>query len=176
MASLGLFIFLGLVFIVALTALWGGLSAAPWLPTRSCDVERVLRLAELKAGDTLFDLGSGDGRLLIAAAKRYGVKAVGFEVSLLPYLWSLICIRFTGVQNLVQIRYRDFFRADLSQAQAIICFLTPKAMIKLEPKLERELSSSSRFISYCFALPSWLPKKVDRPASKDVPVYLYCKN
>ena len=161
-----------MVLIVAITAGWAGLRAAPYLPTRQKDVDRMLALADIKPGDVVYDLGAGDGRFLISAAKK-GAQATGFEISILPFLVAKLRIAMAGVGDKAKMKAKDFFHVNLSQANVIVCFLTPAAMAKLKPKFQAELKPGTRIVSYAFALPDWPPTVKEKPDPKWMAVYLY---
>ncbi len=171
-----LIVYLVIVVVVFGMAMLASLSAAPWLPTRRQDVERLLNTVRLQPGELLIDLGCGDARLLISAAKKYNVKGVGYELSLFHYLWSLLRVRLSGTNKQVVIKYQNFFNADFGSADAIVCFLTPKAMKKLQPKVAAEMRSGCRFASYSFSFPDLKATQISRPASTNIPIYMYEKN
>jgi precorrin-6B methylase 2 len=131
---------------------------APFDPTPQEVVERLLALAAVKRGDVPYDLGSGDGRILIAAAKIYGVKAVGFEID--PGLVKLARenVRKEGIEELVEIRQQDFLTADLSAASIITLYLSNDGNLAVKPKLMRELKPGARVVSYTFDMGDWAPK------------------
>jgi hypothetical protein len=144
----------------------GALLGAPYLPVRRQDEQSLLDLGELKAGDTLIDLGAGDGRLLKVAAKR-GIKGIGYEINLLLYLWSLInCWRY---RRLVTLRWGNYWDVKLPQADAIYVFLISHYMAKLDEKLTREITKPTKVISYVFRIPNKKPYKTTKNAS----LYLY---
>lgn len=154
------------------SAAFAGVRAAPWLPTRQKDVVRMLRLAKVQPGELLLDLGAGDGRFLLEAVEKHAARARGFEISLLPYLaatWRLRRIPKAKAQMLL----RDFFRQPLQDADVIACFLTPKAMEKLEQKWLKEARSGSRLVSYAFPFLNYQPRIVDKPRPDLGTVYLY---
>lgn len=155
------------------TAAYAGLLASPWLPVRKRDIERILRLAEIKDDDLIYDLGSGDGRVIAAIANNTNANLVGYEISLLPYIFSKIKIFFLGLSKRVEIRFADFLKRDLSQATIIFCFLTPMAMKKLGPKFKKELKPSTKVISYTFSIPDWPVYKIDKPDKKSIPIFYY---
>ena len=169
--------FVGLLVLVAVfgTLAYGALSAAPWVPVPRFDVERLLELARLKPGEIIYDLGCGDGRLLIKAAQTYDVKAIGFEVSLLPYFLARWHVARSGVGERVKIHYRNFWSAPLGQADVIVTFLTPRAMQRLSLKIPTELKPGARLVSYAFKLPGCTPTITSRPRSQDMVIYLYTK-
>ena len=117
-----------------------------------------MALAAVKRGDILYDLGSGDGRILIAAAKIYGVKAVGFEMD--PGLVKLARenVRKEGIEELVEIRQQDFMTADLSAASIVTLYLSTDGNLAVKPKLMRELKPGARVVSYTFDMGDWAPK------------------
>ncbi|MDD5109915.1 MAG: class I SAM-dependent methyltransferase [Patescibacteria group bacterium] len=167
-------LWLSLIIIAVLgTFAWGGLLAAPWVPMPIRDVERLLGVAKPKAGEMLCDLGCGDGRLMVSAARQYGVQAVGYEVALLPYLLCWCRIWLYGRRRKIRVYYRNFFHQPLRNAKVVTLFLTPKAMPKLREKLEAELTLGSRVVSYAFSMPGWQPTIVDKPNPKRVAIYRY---
>jgi SAM-dependent methyltransferase len=131
---------------------------APFDPTPQDVVDRMLNLAGIKNGDVLYDLGSGDGRVLIAAAKKYGVKAVGFEVD--PGLVKLARenIQQAMLEQLVEIRHQDFTTADLSSASVVTLYLSQDGNEALKPILQRQLQPGARVVSYTFDMDDWPPK------------------
>jgi precorrin-6B methylase 2 len=131
---------------------------APFDPTPQEVVERMLALAGVKKGDVLYDLGAGDGRVVVTAAKKYGVKAVGYEID--PGLVKLARenARKQGVEKLVQIRQEDFMNADLSPATVVTLYLSYDGNLALRSKLIRELKPSARVVSYTFDMGDWQPK------------------
>ncbi len=161
------------VLIVAGSAAWAGWRAAPYVPTRQHDVERMLRLAELKAGEIVYDLGAGDGRFILTAAKRYQAKATGYEISLLPYWVAKLRIWRAHIGNLATMKAKDFFHVDLSDANVVVCFLTPGAMKKLGEKFKRELKPGTRVVSFAFSIAGWTPVLKDKPDSRTMAVWVY---
>lgn len=163
------------LFILAIlvTGAYAGWSAAPWVPIKYKDVDRMLSLADLKPGMLIYDLGSGDGRVLIRAVKQYGVKAEGFEISLLMYLYSVLRVKFLGLGKDIKIHYKSIWKISLAPADVVFCFLMPKALKKLEIKVAEEFRPTSRFVSYAFRLHSKNPTLVSRPSSSEMPIYRY---
>ncbi|MFH1171289.1 MAG: class I SAM-dependent methyltransferase [bacterium] len=173
MSTLVLLLLLGGILGVFGTAAWAGIRAAPWLPTRAKDIRRLLDLAELKPGELLYDLGCGDGRVLMIAAKEYGARAVGFEISLLPYLAAKARTIFHPSRRNIQIRFEDFYHTSLSQADVVFCFLTPSAMKRLKTKFVQELHPGARVASSTFSFDG-LPGAVRvKPEEKTIAVHLY---
>jgi precorrin-6B methylase 2 len=131
---------------------------APFDPTPQEVVERMLTLANVKSSDVLYDLGAGDGRVVIAAAKKYGIRAVGYEID--PGLAKLARenVRHAGVERLVEIREQDFLTADLSRASVVTLYLSYDGNLALRPQLMRQLKPGARVVSYTFDMGEWQPK------------------
>lgn len=132
---------------------------APFDPTPQEIVERMLDLAALRSGDLLYDLGAGDGRVVIAAAKKYGVKAVGFEID--PGLVKLARENVVkqGVEKLVEIRQQDFLSADLSPASVVTLYLSYDGNLAVRSRLMDQLKAGARVVSYTFDMGDW-PAKI----------------
>lgn len=171
---------IGLVFFVVvlifyLTYAFAGLSAAPYLPTRKNDLERFIALAQIKPGEKVVDLGSGDGRLLFAAAEK-GAVAVGYEISLFPYflsrfrLWRKI--RQGKIKkNQIEIKCRDFWGADLLDADVIYLFLMPRPNKKFAA-MAKNLKKGTRLLAYVWPIPGYKPLKIDDTPNR-AKIYLY---
>lgn len=157
------------------TFAYGGISAAPWVPLWKKDTKRMLELAQIKPGQKVVDLGAGDGRIIISAARDYGADATGYEFAILPYLWGLVRINLSGLRGQARLKYRNFFNQDLSYADVVCVFLTPAAMKKLKPKFDAELKPGTKILSYAFHLPGWQPVKTDKPNKNTMTIYLYQK-
>jgi len=160
-----------LIFLILLTAAYGAWSAAPWLPTRKRDVERMLDLAEVKGGDVVYDLGCGDGRLVFAAAKR-GAQARGIEIFILPWLYAWF--KSLTVKG-TKIYYGDLFSFGINDADVVFIFLLDKSYKKLIEKFKRELKPGCRVVISSWEINDWKDKliKEDKPSDKDLPMYLY---
>lgn len=149
MDQLGNIIALIIIFVL-LYFFWPMLKGAPWIPTRMKKVRQMLSLAEIQSEEILYDLGCGDGRFIINAARRFGAKAVGIELNLFLYLWCQLIITILGLRRKVKIKYGNFFKRNLSDADVVICYLLPETNDKLEDKLLRELKPTARIISNSF--------------------------
>ena len=134
---------------------------APFDPTPQDVVDRLLALAGVTNGDLVYDLGSGDGRILIAAAKRYGVKAVGFEVD--PGLVKLARenIKQESLEHRVEVRHQDFMTAELSSASVVTLYLSHDGNHALKSLLLRQLRPGTRVVSYTFDMGDWPPKIIE---------------
>jgi SAM-dependent methyltransferase len=148
---------------------------APFDPTPQEVVDRMLALGGIKPGDLLYDLGSGDGRVLIAAAKKYRIKAVGFEVD--PGLVKLARekIKQENLEQLLEVRHQDFMTADLSSASVVTLYLSHDGNQALKPMLLRQLQPGARIISYTFDMGDWPPKITEsyRDGAGDVHTLYY---
>lgn len=122
----------------------------------------MLRMANIKKGDVLYDLGSGDGRIPIAAAQQYSVRAVGIEIDPKLVTEAEEKARHAGVSELVRFRNEDMFRVDLSDATIITLYLSEKLNVLLRPKLLRELRPGSRILSHDFRMGDWKPEQTVR--------------
>jgi predicted RNA methylase len=130
--------------------LWPSFRGAPWVPTPRNVVHLMLTMAEVGPGDVVYDLGCGDGRLVVAAARDYGARAVGIEIDPLRYLWCRLRIALSGLGDRVRIVYGDLFAQDLSEADVVTCYLLQATNDRLEGKLERELRPGTRVVSNTF--------------------------
>jgi ribosomal protein L11 methylase PrmA len=130
-----------------------------YVPTPHEVVDDMLRLANVKKGDVLYDLGSGDGRIAIAAAKKYGVKAVGIDIDPERIREANENAKRAGVANLVQFRQEDLFKADFREATVVTLYLLPDLNVKLRPRLWEELKPGTRIVSHQFDMGTWKPEK-----------------
>jgi precorrin-6B methylase 2 len=137
-----------------------------FVPTPQEVVEAMLKIAEVKKDDVVYDLGCGDGRIVVTAAKLYGCKAVGFDVDPERIRESTENVTKNKVGNLVQIKQEDIFTLDLSPASVITLYLLPSLNVKLIPQLEK-LKPGSRIVSHNFDMEGVKPKKVERVRTKD---------
>ena len=164
------------IFVVEVTVIafliwiaWSVIVGAPWIPTPKSKVRTMLELASVGEGDTLYDLGSGDGRIIIMAAKEFGAKAVGIEADPIRYFWSKLMIRRYNLRNQVQVLRGNFFNFDVGEASVVTLYLGVGANNKLREKLAKELKPGSRIVSHFFLLKDWNPTETDEKAD----IYLY---
>lgn len=166
-----------LLFIVVCcsSVIFSVLSFAPWVPSRRRDLKRIFKLADLKEGQIFYDLGCGNGRVVIYASHNYKAKAVGLEISLPMYLICRLRQVLKPRANL-EFKFKNLFKEDLSAADAVYFFGMPKPINKkLGAKLKQELKPGAKIISYSFKLDDWAPLAIDKPNKNDLPVYLYEK-
>lgn len=148
----------------------GGVSAAPWVPTLKKEREVILKQLPLKRGSIIYDLGCGDGVVLFSAAKQEpGIRAIGYEISLVPYLLGKIHSLFF---KQVSIRYRNFFSAPIADADIVFCFLLAKCYPRLIKKLATELKPEALVVIEAWPFPGIEPLKTIEE-DKTLPVYLY---
>src|SRR4029450_12137123 len=133
----------------------------PPVPTKPDRIRKALKLANLQLDEILYDLGAGDGRVLLIAAREFGAKAVGIEVG--PIQCALIWLRavVSGFGDQIQIRWANFYQADLHDADVIFVYATSKEVVKLVPHLEKQLKKGSRVVSISADFPEWEPAAFD---------------
>lgn len=159
------------VSVILMTFVYAGLSAAPWAPTRRFDVDRFLKMVGDVKGKKIYDLGCGDGRMVCGVAKK-GASAVGMEISIIQYLVSLVRARRERVQKNCSIKFSNFWRADLGDADVVYFFLMPKIYEKLRKKFEKELKKGTIVVAYVWPIKGWTPKKVDECEARPN-IYMY---
>jgi SAM-dependent methyltransferase len=131
----------------------------PYVPTPPEVVDEMLRLAGVKAGDVLYDLGCGDGRIVIAAAKRHGVRAVGIDIDPLRIQESNANAAAAGLAGRVRFLQQNIFEADFKDATVITMYLLTSVNLRLRPKLLAELKPGTRLVSHSFGMAEWRPDK-----------------
>ncbi|HEY7320784.1 MAG TPA: methyltransferase domain-containing protein [Candidatus Binatia bacterium] len=138
-----------------------GKKIVPYVPTPQEVVERMLELAQVKKGDVVYDLGSGDGRIVVTAAKKYGVKAIGFEIDPERIKESAENIKKAGVGDLVEIRQQDIRTVDLSPATVLTMYLLPEVNLMIRPNIWKQMKPGSRVVSHDFDMGDWKPLKTE---------------
>jgi predicted RNA methylase len=133
---------------------------APYVPTPPQVIRQMLILAELKPREVFFDLGAGDGRTVIMAAKDFGARAVGVELREDLVKRALESVYEQGLQNRVTIVNGDMFNVDLASADVVFIYLTTSANEKIKPKLETDLKPGVRVVSHDYEIVGWKPVKV----------------
>jgi SAM-dependent methyltransferase len=153
------------IFLILVAALWFIVpltSGLAWVPARAKRIRRALQMAELRPGETLYDLGAGDGRVLVAAAREFGARAVGIEISPIHCLTAILRARLAGVSRQVAVRPGSFFHADLSGADVIYAYLTSRQAERLRPCLESQLKPGARVVTISAEIDGWQPEQIDR--------------
>jgi SAM-dependent methyltransferase len=130
-----------------------------YVPTPQAVVDKMLEMAEVKKGDVVYDLGCGDGRSIVTAAKRYGVKAIGFDIDPERVKESLANVRTNKVEHLVSIQQKDIFTLDLREATVVFLYLLPSLNVRLMPQLAK-LKPGSRIVSHDFDMRGAKPVQV----------------
>ena len=130
-----------------------------FVPTPQEVVEDMLRLANVQKGDVLYDLGSGDGRIPITAARKYGIKATGIDIDPERIKEATANAKKAGVAHLVTFRQEDLFKADFREATVVTLYLLPDLNVKLRPRLWSELKPGTRIVSHQFEMGTWKPEK-----------------
>lgn len=151
-----------------------------YVPTPENVVEKMMEAAKITKDDVLYDLGCGDGRIVIAAAKKFGIKAKGFDIDPVRVAESLANVKKAKVEHLVTIEQKDIFTVDLSPASVVTLYLLPQLNVKLIPQLEK-LKPGSRIVAHDFDMEgveyekTWtvIAKDHRTPANREHYVYLW---
>ena len=158
-----------------LTVVIGSIIMLVWLyrgpfyvPTRRKYVQRIISMLDIKKGETFVDLGSGDGRLLVAIVEAGGI-AHGYEHNPLLVMQSRKSLKKLGMEDRASVYMENFWNTDISKYDGVVVYGIPYIMNRLEEKLKKELKSGARVVSYSFPLPKW------EPSAKEKAVYLYKK-
>jgi SAM-dependent methyltransferase len=175
---LGAFVLMGslfiakLVFVSSILSVFAVTRGAMFHPSASIRVRTFLDGVPMTGDELLIDMGCGDGRVLSGAYKRYGVRAIGYEVNPIAYL--LAKLRTIGKRG-VAVRWQNFWKTDVGDADVLFCYLFPDVMEKVARKLESELHPGARVVSGNFPLPGWTHLNVFYPPSSlnNSPIYVY---
>ncbi|MEW5791168.1 MAG: SAM-dependent methyltransferase [Pseudomonadota bacterium] len=143
--------------LIAATAWCGQPADVPFVPSPEDVVDRMLQLAGVRKGDVVYDLGSGDGRIVIAAAKKYGARGVGVDIDPERIEEARENARKAGVADRVKFVQQDLFDADIHEATVVTLYLLPNVNQRLRPKLLRELKPGTRVVSHSFDMGDWKP-------------------
>lgn len=143
----------------------------PFVPTPMPVVYRMLDLAGVEEGETVVDLGCGDGRILFAAAEEYGARAVGYEIrpSLITHIRQSVKAR--RLDDLVQVVRKDLTKAPIENADVITLYLTSDLLGQIRPQLEKAIQRGARVVSHGFKIPGLIPSEAEKKAGKII--YLY---
>ncbi len=160
-----------LIFLIFATAAYGGISGAPWYPTKKREVNRLLELAEIKKGERFYDLGCGDGRMVFAAAKK-GAVVEGIEIALFPFFLAKIRRLFQKERENIKISYKNMWKVDLSDADVIYIFLLPESYERMRNKIEKEVKKGTRIIVSAWPMKKWIPIKEIKEKGR-TSIYLY---
>jgi len=151
---------------------WNFTFDALWQPTDLVTLQRILFLADVREDDHVVDLGCGDGRIVVAAARRCGARATGVEIDPFRVLWGRIAIRLAGVRDRARIIRGNMYTFDVSTADVVVLFLSATANFKLQTRLRRQLRAGARVVSYYHPIWGWTPEETGE-AKGGYPIYLY---
>ncbi|MBN1642002.1 MAG: class I SAM-dependent methyltransferase [Anaerolineae bacterium] len=140
-----------------LPTLWG----APWARTAMDSVDHMLRLADVQPGECVVDLGAGDGRIVIHAARRFGARAIGVEIDPLRWCVAHAAIRLWGLQERARVVRADMFAYDLAGADVVTLYLLPGTNERIRARLEEQLRPGARVVSHAFPVQGWTPAASD---------------
>ncbi|HTX61196.1 MAG TPA: SAM-dependent methyltransferase [Methanobacterium sp.] len=158
-----------IIIIIVFWFFWSDIIGAGFEPTSTRRVKLMLQIAQVKPYDVVYDLGSGDGRIVTMAARTYNACSVGIEADPLRVGWSRLTVFLLGCRDKVKIIWGNFFKVDISQATVVTLFLSAKANHKLKKKLETELKPGTRVVSYYWRIKGWEVARED----KENHIYLY---
>ena len=144
----------------------------PYVPTTETAVQAMLKLADVKKTDVVYDLGCGDGRIVITAAKNLGARGVGIDINPVRIKEAKENARKAGVENLVRFEENDLFQANIQEASVVTLFLLPEVNLKLRPKLLQDLKPGTRVVSNTFDMGDWKPDKEATVGAPEEQTYL----
>ena len=144
----------------------------PYVPTTDTAVQAMLKLGDVKKTDVVYDLGCGDGRIVIAAAKSYGARGVGIDINPVRIGEAKENAKKAGVEKLVRFEENDLFDAKIGEATVVTLFLLPNINLKLRPKLLQDLKPGTRVVSNTFDMGDWKPEKEFIVPDTEVDTYL----
>src|SRR5262245_26017307 len=135
----------------------------PFVPTRQEVVEEMLRVAAVKPSDIVYDLGCGDGRIVVTAAQKFGARGVGIDINPQRISEAKANAKLANVEKNVEFRLGDLFAADIREATVVTLYLLPDVNLRLKPKLQQDLRPGSRVVSHDFSMgDDWRPEKTVR--------------
>ena len=150
--------------------LWTAAIGAGWEPTSRTKVRKMLEMCGTGPSDVVYDLGSGDGRIIVEAAKAYHARAVGVEAEPIRVILSRLIVSANRVKGQVRVVWGNFFHVDLSEATVVTLFLSQGANQRLKSKLLSELRPGARVVSYVWTFEGWAP--VSRDAADQLSLYV----
>ena len=167
--SLFILIIMGLIGLFLIWIFWSSIIGAGFQPTSKKLVKQMLDMAEVGPEDIVYDLGSGDGRIVINAVKKYNAKAVGLEADPSRVFWSRLVITLSGIGKRAKIVWGNFFNQNINEATVVTLFLSDTANQKLKSKFLEELKPGTRIVSYVWKFRGWEPVEADETEE----IYLY---
>ena len=160
---------MGLIGLFLIWIFWSSIIGAGFQPTSRKLVKQMLDIAEVGPDDIVYDLGSGDGRIVIDAVKKYNAKAVGLEADPSRVFWSRLVITLSGIGKRAKIVWGNFFNQNINEATVVTLFLSDTANQKLKSKFLEELKPGTRIVSYVWKFRGWEPVEADETEE----IYLY---
>lgn len=148
----------------------------PYVPTPQPVVDKMLELAAVTKNDVVYDLGSGDGRIVITAAKKYGVRGVGVDIDPERVKEANANAVLAGVADRVKFLEQDLFKTDLKEASVVTLYLLPEVNLRLRPKLWSELKPGTRVVSHAFDMGDWQPEQKVEVEGKTIYYWVIPKN
>ncbi len=146
------------------------IAGLPWYATRPARIRKALQLAQIRPGEVLYDLGAGDGRVLIMAAREFGARAVGVEISPVHCLVAWLSARTKGVEDRVRVRLGNFYTTRLADADVVFAYMTSKQAPRIRRHLEQQLRPGARVVTISFDIDGWQPDNFDNQEL----IFLYC--
>lgn len=161
--------------LIAVTQVVHMIQGVPWVPSGRTTVKTMIQLAKLKRGEVVYDLGCGDARFLIQAEKLHGIRGIGYENAPIPYLFGMV--RKWLNRSKIDLRYENFFKTSLKNANVIFLYLGPDINRRLSSKIKKECKKGTRIVSHAFHLPGFTPiKTVSKEKAKSLnTLYLYVR-
>jgi len=151
---------------------WNLTLDALWQPTDSVTLQRLLQLSEIQPGETLIDLGCGDGRFVVAAARDFGARATGVEIDPFRVAYARLWIRLARLSDRARIVRANMYAFDVSNADVVVLFLSATANFRLQKRLRSQLKDGARVVSYYHPMWGWQPDLVGE-ARDGYPIYVY---
>ncbi|MBW4565454.1 MAG: class I SAM-dependent methyltransferase [Mojavia pulchra JT2-VF2] len=148
----------------------------PYVPTPQPVVDAMLNLAKVRKEDVLYDLGSGDGRIPITAAQKFGTRGIGIDINPERIQEANANAQKAGVTNLVQFRQQDLFKTDFKEATVVTLYLLPEVNMRLRPTLLRDLKPGTRIVSHAFDMGDWKPQQVQNVDGKTIYLWVVPEN
>ena len=150
------------IIVFGVSAVWPSLVGAPWVPVSKNTARKMLELAKVNPEDTVVDLGSGDGRIILMAAEEFGARSFGVEVDPLRVFWSRSVIWRRGLRDMVKVVWGNFFTQSLVEASVVTVYQGQNINRRLKTKFEGELSPGTRIVSYSFPFDGWTPVETQK--------------
>ena len=135
---------------------------SPFLASSAAVIELMLRLAEVQPGETVYDLGCGDARILVMAAQKYGARGVGVELDAEVFALARDNVRSHGLKDRITLVRGNLFDADLRDADVVALYLLPEALARLRPMLEQQLRPGARVVTHDFGIPLWQATRIEK--------------